>query len=363
MKRKITIDTLLNQTLGFNTKSFSESKPIMKPTKRFNYGEVGNAMLVFEIDRYMMKAEAANSRTRLATQFATGEASIVDSVKKGVKNVWAIIIKLFKALQDMVKNFIVRHSNAQEKLERAKGTLAAYGITIQNKHSLFSKEIVEKAKKEGTKFKIIKTDMNYDIYKENLSPYYGIVEFPEINPKLVEAYDAVVDATAPGVNKFLNTLVYNGADEACSTSTFEEALTKDISRVQDKIKSSISKYKKEGPTLETVQVDAAMEKLTFTVEDLYRTIDLATNTKRLDFIKGLDKSLTQTIKNFQKLKDSTIEGVSEANTTKTRIALGKISSYLTTHMDAMNVSAINLTKAVLITAKNINALNRKGNFN
>jgi hypothetical protein len=25
----------------------------MKPTKRFNYGEVGNAMLVFEIDRYM----------------------------------------------------------------------------------------------------------------------------------------------------------------------------------------------------------------------------------------------------------------------------------------------------------------------
>ena len=361
MKRKITIDTLLNQTLGFNTKSFSESKPIMKPTKRFNYGEVGNAMLVFEIDRYMMKAEAANSRTRLATQFATGEASIVDSVKKGVKNVWAIIVKLFKALQDMVKNFIVRHSNAQEKLEKAKGTLAAYGITIQNKQSLFSKEIVEKAKKEGTKFKIIKTDMNSDI-NEGMSPYFGIVEFPEINPKLVEAYDAVVDATATGVNKFLNTLVYNGADEACSTSTFEEALTKDISRVQDKIKSSISKYKKEGPTLETVQVDAAMEKLTFTVEDLYKTLDLATNRKRLDFIKGLDKSLTQTIKNFQKLKDSTIEGVSEANTTKTRIALGKISSYLTTHMDAMNVSAINLTKAVLITVKNINALNRKGNF-
>ena len=263
----------------------------------------------------------------------------------------------------MVKNFIVRHSNAQEKLEKAKGTLAAYGITIQNKQSLFSKEIVEKAKKEGTKFKIIKTDMNYDIYKENLSPYYGIVEFPEINPKLVEAYDAVVDATARGVNKFLNTLVYNGADEACSISTFEEALTKDISRVQDKTKSSISKYKKEGPTLETVQVDAAMEKLTFTVKDLNKTIGLATDSKRLDFIKGLDKSLTQTIKNFQKLKDSTIEGVSEANTTKTRIALGKISSYLTTHMDAMNVSAINLTKAVLITAKNINALNRKGNFN
>lgn len=105
-----------------------------------------------------------------------------------------------------------------------------------------------------------------------------------------------------------------------------------------------------------------MEKLEFTVKDLYRTIDLATNRKRLDFIKGLDKSITQTIKNFQKLKDSTIEGVSEANTTKTRIALGKISSYLTTHMDAMNVSAINLTKAVFITVKNINALNRKGNF-
>ncbi len=362
MKRKITIDTLLNQTLGFNTKSFSESKPMMKPTKRFNYGEVGNAMLVFEIDRYMMKAEAANSRTRLATQFATGEASIVDSVKKGVKNVWAIIVKLFKALQDMVKNFIVRHSDAQEKMRNARGILGTYLMTLLNKENLFSKEIVEKAKKEGTKFKIIKTDMNSDI-NEGISPYFGIVEFPEINTKLVEAYDAVVDATASGVNKFLNTLVYNGSDEACSTSTFEEALTKDISRVQDKIKSSISKYKKEGPTLETVQVDAATEKLTFTVKDLYKTIDLASDSKRLDFIKGLDKSLTQTIKNFQKLKDSTIEGVSEANTTKTRIALGKISSYLTTHIDAMNVSAINLTKAVLITAKNINALNRKGRFN
>ena len=362
MKRKITIDTLLNQTLGFNTKSFSESKPMMKPTKRFNYGEVGNAMLVFEIDRYMMKAEAANSRTRLATQFATGEASIVDSVKKGVKNVWAIIIKLFKALQDMVKNFIARHFDAQEKLERAKDTLAAYEIGMLNKHKLFSKEIVEKARKEGTKFKIIKTDMNSDI-REGLSPYFGIVEFPEFNPRLVKAYDAVVDATALGVNNFLNTLVYNGADEACSTSTFEEALTKDISRVQDKIKSSISKYKKEGPTLETVQVDAAMEKLAFTVNDLDRAIRLATDREIYYFLKGLDKSITQTIKNFKKLKDSTIEGVSEANTTKTRIALGKISSYLTTHMDAMNVSAINLTKAVLITVKNINALNRKGNFN
>ena len=361
MKRKITIDTLLNQTLGFNTKSFSESKPIMKPTKRFNYGEVGNAMLVFEIDRYMMKAEAANSRTRLATQFATGEASIVDSVKKGVKNVWAIIVKLFKALQDMVKNFIVRHSDARKKLQSAKGTLAAYMMTIAKKDSLFSREIVEKAKKEGTKFKIINTDMNADI-NEGMSPYFGIVEFPEINPNLVEAYDAVVDATATGVNKFLNTLVYTGADEACSISTFEEALTKDVSRLQNKIKSSISKYKKEGPTLETVQVDAAMEKLTFTVKDLYRTIGLVTDSKRIESIKGLDRSLTQTIKNFQKLKDNTIEGVSEANITKTRIALGKISSYLMTHMDAMNVSEINLTKAVLITVKNINALNRKGNF-
>ena len=136
MKKRISIDTLMNQTLGFNTKSFSESKTTISLNKKFNYGEVGNAMLVFEIDRYMMKAEAANSRTRLATQFATGEASIVDSVKKGVKNVWAIIVKLFKALQDMVKNFIVRHSDAQEKLERAKGTLAVYMIKIYN--NLFS---------------------------------------------------------------------------------------------------------------------------------------------------------------------------------------------------------------------------------
>ena len=106
----------------------------------------------------------------------------------------------------MVKNFIVRHSDAQEKLRRAEGRLAAYMITLYNKENLFSKEIVEKAKKEGTKFKIIKTDMNSDI-NEGISPYFGIVEFPEINTKLVEAYDAVVDATASGVNKFLNTLI------------------------------------------------------------------------------------------------------------------------------------------------------------
>ena len=119
MKRKITIDTLLNQTLGFNTKSFSESKPIMKPTKRFNYGEVGNAMLVFEIDRYMMKAEAANSRTRLATQFATGEASIVDKAKSVGKAIWDAIIKLFKSLQDMIKNFLSRNKDVEKKLINA----------------------------------------------------------------------------------------------------------------------------------------------------------------------------------------------------------------------------------------------------
>ena len=207
MKRKITIDTLLNQTLGFNTKSFSESKPMMKPTKRFNYGEVGNAMLVFEIDRYMMKAEAANSRTRLATQFATGEASIADKVKSVGKAIWDTIIKLFKSLQDMIKNFLSRNKDVEKKLIAAANKLQKYEIKLNN-HTLFSADKIIKAKESGTVFKVIAD--------------YGMVHHEKKRSDIISAASFMFTTESDSVTKFLNALVPNGADENLSARDYEK---------------------------------------------------------------------------------------------------------------------------------------------
>ena len=211
MKRKITIDTLLNQTLGFNTKSFSESKPMIKPTKRFNYGEVGNAMLVFEIDRYMMKAEAANSRTRLATQFATGEASIVDKAKSVSKAIWDVIIKLFQAFRDMIKNFLSRNKDVEKKLINAANVLRKYEVKLYS-DTLFSPEKIKKAKESGTVFKVIAD--------------YGMVHHEKRRSDIIGAASFMFTTESDSVTKFLNALVPNGADENLSARDYEKKLTK-----------------------------------------------------------------------------------------------------------------------------------------
>ena len=345
MKRKITIDTLLNQTLGFNTKSFSESRPMIKPTKRFNYGEVGNAMLVFEIDRYMMKAEAANSRTRLATQFATGEASIVDKVKSVGKAIWDAIIKLFKSLQDMIKNFLFRNKAAEKKLISAVNVLREYEVKLNN-GTLFSPVKIKKAKESGTVFKVVED--------------YGIVIHEETSSDIIDAASFMFTTESDSVTKFLNALVPNGADENLSAGDYEKKLTKIVEEEISDLKERSAKYKKEGPKMTQLGVEDTIDAIDFIVPQLLELVEYPMELTLIDLNKinaAIDKSIKE-LQSFKAVPDEkgNVTAVSDNNLTKARLSLHKVSTTVNAWIDSIYVTDTNITKSILLTIKNIDSL-------
>ena len=346
MKRKITIDTLLNQTLGFNTKSFSESKPIMKPTKRFNYGEVGNAMLVFEIDRYMMKAEAANSRTRLATQFATGEASIVDKVKSVSKAIWDAIIKLFKSLQDMIKNFLSRNKDVEKKLINAANALRKYEVKLYN-DTLFSPEKIKKAKESGTVFKVIAD--------------YGMVHHEKKRSDIIGAASFMFTTESDSVTKFLNALVPNGADENLSARDYEKKLTKIVLAETSDLKERSAKYKKEGPKMRQLGVEDTIDAIYDIVPQVLDLVEDGLKKDLTGYLKEINAAIDKSIKDLQSFKavpdeKGNVTAVSDNNLTKARLSLHKVSTSVNAHIDSAYVTDTNITKSILLTIKNIDSL-------
>ena len=348
MKRKITIDTLLNQTLGFNTKSFSESKPMMKPTKRFNYGEVGNAMLVFEIDRYMMKAEAANSRTRLATQFATGEASIVDKVKSVGKAIWDAIIKLFKSLQDMIKNFLSRNKDVEKKLIAAANVLRKYEIKLNN-YTLFSADKIIKAKESGTVFKVIAD--------------YGMVHHEKKRSDIISAASFMFTTESDSVTKFLNALVPNGADENLSARDYEKKLTKIVLAETRDLKERSAKYKKEGPKMRQLDVEETVDALYDIVPQVLDLVEDILEKDLNGYLKEINTAIDKSIKELQSFKavpddKGNVTTVSDNNLTKARLSLHKVSSSVNAHIDSAYVTDTNITKSILLTIKNIESLSK-----
>ena len=348
MKRKITIDTLLNQTLGFNTKSFSESKPMMKPTKRFNYGEVGNAMLVFEIDRYMMKAEAANSRTRLATQFATGEASIADKVKSVGKAIWDAIIKLFKSLQDMIKNFLSRNKDVEKKLIAAANKLQKYEIKLNN-DTLFSPEKIKKAKESGTVFKVIAD--------------YGMVRHEKKRSDIISAASFMFTTESDSVTKFLNALVPNGADENLSARDYEKKLTKIVLAETRDLKERSAKYKKEGPKMRQLDVEETVDALYDIVPQVLDLVEDILEKDLNGYLKEINAAIDKSIKELQSFKavpddKGNVTTVSDNNLTKARLSLHKVSTTVNAYIDSAYVTDTNITKSILLTIKNIESLSK-----
>ena len=348
MKKKITIDTLLNQTLGFNTKSFSESKPIMKPTKRFNYGEVGNAMLVFEIDRYMMKAEAADSRTRLATQFATGEASIADKVKSVGKAIWDTIIKLFKSLQDMIKNFLSRNKDVEKKLIAAANVLRQYEIKLNN-YTLFSADKIIKAKESGTVFKVIAD--------------YGMVHHEKKRSDIISAASFMFTTESDSVTKFLNALVPNGADENLSARDYEKKLTKIVLAETRDLKERSAKYKKEGPKMRQLDVEETVDALYDIVPQVLDLVEDILEKDLNGYLKEINTAIDKSIKELQSFKavpddKGNVTTVSDNNLTKARLSLHKVSSSVNAHIDSAYVTDTNITKSILLTIKNIESLSK-----
>ena len=103
---KMTIDTLLEQTLGFNTKSFSESsgmrsKGRLSDGKPYSYGETVRALVTINSDKYAMIAEAATLKADLVTMKAFKEDSskIIEKAKGAAKERQDGTRKIFRQIR------------------------------------------------------------------------------------------------------------------------------------------------------------------------------------------------------------------------------------------------------------------------
>lgn len=356
MKKRISIDSLMNQTLGFNTKSFSESKSIKNVNKKFNYGELGRAMLVFEIDKYAMIAEAATLKADLATMVARGESKIIDKVKGAGKVIVDAVIKLFQALRDMIKNFLARNKDSQKTIK----VLIKELETMEEKNrknELLSEEKCKKAEKKGVLLTMIDNDDSAQDDGYSFSNF-GVVKFPKkikgwslfFNVNNIENY---------GIDDFLNDLIPNGSDESLSAIEYGIKLKDSLEPDMKEMKDITAKIRRNGPKMITLNfrdgINPLVNLIEYSVKIARITMDSGHDSKEFE------TKLTETIENLKNYRDkvtieSGISSASDVSMTKARFSLHAISNYFTVYMDAENLSKINITKCMLMTIKTIKPL-------
>ena len=122
-----------------------------------------------------------------------------------------------------------------------------------------------------------------------------------------------------------------------------------------------AKGKKEGPKMDTLKTEEAVEVLSFIIDDLLPLAEnvLEVNINRI--IKDIMKAIDVAIKDLQSFKDvpddkGNVTTVSDNNLTKARLSLHKVASGISVYLDASYVSYTNLTKSILLTMKNVDSL-------
>ena len=337
MKKRISIDSLMNQTLGFNTKSFSESKTI-SVNKKFNYGELGNAMLTFKADKYAMIAEAATLKADLVTMKARGESKVIDKVKSAGKAIIDAVIKLFQAFRDMIKNFLARHNDTQKRMH----IFAKQLLAMDDKHrknELLSSDKCKAAEKKGVKITVIK-----DV---------GGIDLPD-NFKLGIVADAMYSIKTDGMESFLDELIPNGSDESIGATEYEKKLKDYLEPEMKELRENIRKIKKDGFSLEKLPFREGLDSLIWLMRDLLNIAETRLKEDLGHKIRATDGHLREILKMLNSYRstnneDGSTTSVSDKNMAKTRLALHTISNYYTTYMDATNVTNTNITKCMLIT--------------
>ena len=358
MKKRISIDTLMNQTLGFNTKSFSESKTTISLNKKFNYGEVGNALLTFKSDKYAMIAEAATLKADLTMMRARGENSITDKIKNAGKAIVDAVIKLFQAFKDIVKNFLVKHNDSQKKMHM----LAKELLVMEDKHKdeeLISWGKCKAAEKKGVKITVIgDTGVNGKLNYAD----FGLVRYPETN-RLGDVAESIYSIEKKGINSFLDELVPNGSDDSISEAEYDAKLKDLLSSEINEIKEDMNKVKKAGLNLKTFPFREGIDPLMWLLEDLLNIANVVIGRNFSNEIKHLDKNLGEILKTLNAYRreingDGSVTTVSDKNMNKTRLSLHVISRYFIVYLDASNLSNENLIRCMRMVIATIKPISK-----
>ena len=355
---KMTIDTLLTQTLGFNTKSFSESsgmrsKGRLSDGKPYSYGETVRALVTINSDKYAMIAEAATLKADLVTMKAFKEDSskIIEKAKGAAKGVWETIKKLIGALLDLIKNFLRKFGSREKQLDAIiKGAEAVLARKLDTAKS---------DKLKDKKFKI-------PLYAKYMAARGGAAELRATSygagsralDRFIVASSRFTAATKDGLTEFLDALIPGAASADLDLKAFEDKLGLILTDIKATSKATV-KSTKDDLKEKVVELagTAAYSKAKAVLESTLESMKRFREAKPIDQMKKLQKALRDILATIK--KGITLDPSDAHLSQKVRVAIPKVTNAITKAVSSIEAEYGRAFKVVGITSGVVTAFTAK----
>ena len=357
---KMTIDTLLAQTLGFNTKSFSESsgmrsKGRLSDGKPYSYGETVRALVTIKSDKYAMIAEAATLKADLVTMKAFKEDSskIIEKAKGAAKGVWETIKKLIGALLDLIKNFLRKFGSREKQLDAIiKGADAVLARKLDTAKS---------DKLKDKKFKI-------PLYLGTVAARGGAAELransydagSKALDRFITASSKFTAATKDGLTEFLDALIPGAASADLDLKAFEDKLGLTLTDIKAAskvaVKSAKDELKDKDYVVELVGT-AAYNKAKDVLESTLGNMKRFREAKPIDQMIKLQKALRDMLATIK--KGITLDPSDAHLSQKVRVAIPKVTTAITKAVSSIEAEYARAFKVVGITTGVVTAFTAK----
>ena len=353
---KMTIDTLLAQTLGFNTKSFSEGsrmKGRLSDGKPYSYGETVRALVTIKSDKYAMIAEAATLKADLVTMKAFKEDSskIIEKAKGAAKGVWETIKKLIGALLDLIKNFLRKFGSREKQLD----------AIIKGAEAVLARKL-DTAKSDKLKDKKYKIPL----YLGAGEPEGGAVE-RRANPEgtgsralnnFIAASSKFTAATKDGLTEFLDALIPGAASADLDLKAFEDKLGLTLTDIKATSKATV-KSTKDDLKDKVVELagTAAYAKAKAVLEATLESMKRFREAKPIDQMIKLQKALSDMLATIK--KGITLDPSDAHLSQKVRVAIPKVTTAITKAVSSIEAEYGRAFKVVGITTGVVTAFTAK----
>ena len=357
---KMTIDTLLAQTLGFNTKSFSESsrmgsKRRLSDGKPYSYGETVRALVTINSDKYAMIAEAATLKADLVTMKAFKEDSskIIEKAKGAAKGVWETIKKLIGALLDLIKNFLRKFGSREKQLD----------AIIKGAEAVLARKL-DTAKSDKLKDKKFKLPL----YLGTVAPKGGAAELKAnlggtgsraLN-NFITASSKFTSATKDGLTEFLNALIPGAASADLDLKAFEDKLGLTLKDIKATSKATVKDYKddlKDKDKVVELVGTAAYEKAKADLETTLEAMKRFREAKPIDQMIKLQKALSEMLSTIK--KGITLDPSDAHLSQKVRVAIPKVTNAITKAVSSLEAVYGRAFKVMGITTGVVTAFTAK----
>lgn len=345
---KMSIDTLLEQTLGYNTKSFSESSK-MKTTRKlsdgkpYSYGETVKALVTIKSDKYAMIAEAATLKADLVTMKAFKEDSskIIQKAKGAAKGVWETIKKLIGALVDLIKNFLRKFGSREKQLD----------AIIKGAEAVLARKL-DTAKSDKLKDKKFKLPVDAEIETQlGTTGSHALSNF-------IAASSKFTAATKDGLTEFLNTLIPGAASADLDLKAFEDKIGYTLKYIKATSKATVKDTKADvkEKTVELVGI-AAFEKAKAVLEATLESMKRLREAKPIDQMIKLQKALSDMLATIK--KGITLDPSDAHLSQKVRVAIPKVTNAITKGVSSIEAEYGSAFKVVGITTSVVTAFTAK----